>query len=79
MREGTNSSGGSHLVRTWDHVTLPLKTKEGLAFDKIRLINEALLTKWLWRYITKKDGLWKDVIASKYVKEPLKLFLLKKH
>jgi len=29
-------------------------------------MNEALKTKWLWRYAKKVDALWKKVIVSKY-------------
>jgi len=29
-------------------------------------MNEALKTKWLWRFATKDDALWKKVIVSKY-------------
>lgn len=45
------NQNGSHLVR-WDIVTRP-KDKGGLGIDRIRVTNEELLGKWIWRYFTK--------------------------
>uniref|UniRef100_A0A7N2LLU4 Reverse transcriptase zinc-binding domain-containing protein n=1 Tax=Quercus lobata TaxID=97700 RepID=A0A7N2LLU4_QUELO len=33
---------------------------------KVRLFNEALLGKWLWRFGLEKDALWRQVIEVKY-------------
>jgi len=30
------------------------------------LFNKALLAKWKWRLGTKDQGLWKDILESKY-------------
>ena len=32
----------------------------------MRLFNEALLGKWLWRFGLEKDALWRKVIEVKY-------------
>jgi len=32
----------------------------------LRLFNVAMLGKWIWRLVSDKDGLWKEVIESKY-------------
>ena len=38
----------------------------GLGLRKIRLFNQALLGKWLWRFGNEVTGLWRQVIAFKY-------------
>jgi hypothetical protein len=44
------------------------KPKEvgGIVVRDVRLVNISLLTKWRWRLIESKEGLWKDVLRSKY-------------
>ena len=32
----------------------------------LRLFNEALLGKWLWRLMNEKGNLWREVVAVKY-------------
>lgn len=62
--KGSDNCSGSHLVR-WDIVTLP-KEHGGLGIDRIKISNEALLCKWIWRYIKEKDSLWRNLIDAKY-------------
>jgi len=38
----------------------------GLGVRDLRLFNEALLGKWLWRYMNEKDSLWRRVVRSKF-------------
>ena len=38
----------------------------GLGIRKVRLFNEALLGKWLWRFGMERAALWRQVIAVKY-------------
>ena len=53
-----------HLVR-WNIIKNPIS--EGrLGVRDLRRFNEALLGKWLWRYMNEKDSLWRRVIRSKY-------------
>jgi len=59
--EGNN---GFHWV-CWDEICRP-KEDGGLGIRSIRSMNEALKTKWLWRFASKDDALWKRVIVSKY-------------
>ena len=42
------------------------KKDRGLGIRNLRLQNENLLLKWLWRYINEDKALWKEVIVSKY-------------
>ena len=53
-----------HLVK-WATVCAPISLS-GLGIRKIRLFNEALLGKWLWRFGIEKDALWRQVIEMKY-------------
>ena len=53
-----------HLVK-WATVCAPISSS-GLGIRKIRLFNEALLGKWLWRFGIEKDALWRQVIEMKY-------------
>ena len=49
----------------WDTVCSPISSG-GLGIRNIRLFNEALLGKWLWRFGIEEDALWRQVIEMKY-------------
>ena len=49
----------------WAIVCAPISSG-GLGIRKIRLFNEALLGKRLWRFGIEKDALWRQVIEMKY-------------
>jgi exonuclease III len=53
-----------HLIR-WDKVCLPLQNG-GLAIKNLRLFNQALLGKWIWRFGNEREFLWRKVIEAKY-------------
>ena len=38
----------------------------GLGVKDIQKVNYALLTKWKWRLGVGEEGVWRDVIESKY-------------
>lgn len=38
----------------------------GLGIWNLRLFNQALLGKWLWRFGAERDHLWRNVIVVKY-------------
>lgn len=60
----SKEGNGLHLV-AWNKVCKP-KQHGGLGINKVRNINKALLSKWLWRFGPERDNLWRKVIASKY-------------
>ena len=49
----------------WETMLLS-KKDGGLGIRNLRLQNESLRLKWLWRYINEDKALWKEVIVSKY-------------
>ena len=53
-----------HLVK-WATVCNHIASG-GLGIRKVRLFNEALLGKWLWRFGMEKVALWRQVIEVKY-------------
>ena len=55
-----------HLVLVkWFIVRLD-KQKEGLGIRALSILNEVLLGKWSWRFVSERDILWKRVIVGKY-------------
>ena len=55
---------GLHWVN-WGDVCRP-KHQGGLGIRPLRDMNEALKSKWLWRFAKEEEALWRQVIASKY-------------
>jgi hypothetical protein len=53
-----------HLVK-WDTICSPI-SNGGLAVRNLKLFNEALLGKWLWRYGLEREALWRRVVDGKY-------------
>ena len=49
----------------WARVCMPVQNG-GLGIRWLRRFNSALLGKWLWRYGTERDALWRKVIKAKY-------------
>jgi hypothetical protein len=53
-----------HLLN-WAKVCEPLD-HGGLGVKNLRLFNQSLLGKWLWRYGKERDALWRQVVEVKY-------------
>lgn len=53
-----------HLLE-WSKVC-KLKKEGGLGFRPLKLMNGALLGKWLWKLGDEFDGLWKKILNAKY-------------
>ena len=53
-----------HLV-IWNVVKLPI-LDGGLVVRDLKIFNEALLGKCLWRFMNKRDSLWRRLISTKY-------------
>jgi hypothetical protein len=53
-----------HLVH-WKKVCEPLQNG-GLGICNLTIFNKALLGKWLWRYGTERESLWRRVVDRKY-------------
>lgn len=54
---------GIHLV-DWEDMCKP-KKMGGLGITRVREVNKALLTIWLWRFSHEKESLWRQVVAEK--------------
>lgn len=53
-----------HLVK-WD-VICRRKRNGGLGVKKLRIMNYALLVKWLWRFANESEALWRRIVEEKY-------------
>lgn len=42
------------------------KKLSGVGITRVREVNKALLTKWLWRFSQEKESLWQQVVAEKH-------------
>ncbi|XP_026438254.1 uncharacterized protein LOC113336795 [Papaver somniferum] len=51
--------------RSWKKVSVP-KSEGGLGIRNLKVTNDALLTKWLWRYGEEKMSLWRKIIFEKF-------------
>ncbi|WMV18963.1 hypothetical protein MTR67_012348 [Solanum verrucosum] len=58
-----------HLVK-WEVVTNS-KKEGGMGIKNLKVQNQSLLLKWLWRFVSGEQGLWKDAIVSRYTMEGL--------
>ncbi|KAL4313034.1 hypothetical protein GQ457_01G003880 [Hibiscus cannabinus] len=50
---------------SWKTICLP-KSCGGLGFMDFNSKNKALLLKWIWRYATEPDNLWRKVVEARY-------------
>ena len=64
LQNSNKSDNGLHWVN-WDEVCRP-KQEGGLGIRPLRVMNEVLKTKWLWRFAKEDNAMWKNVIKAKY-------------
>ncbi|KAL4298144.1 hypothetical protein GQ457_12G026210 [Hibiscus cannabinus] len=60
---GSEKGRGIHWVK-WENLCKP-KRCGGLGLVDIKVKNQSLLNKWLWRYGNEPDSLWRKVIDAK--------------
>ncbi|WMV21816.1 hypothetical protein MTR67_015201 [Solanum verrucosum] len=60
-----NKDGKGYSLVNWETALLS-KDRGGLGIKNLKLQNESLLKKWLWRYTEERNSLWKEVIIAKY-------------
>ncbi|KAJ9559906.1 hypothetical protein OSB04_005066 [Centaurea solstitialis] len=51
----------------WNDVQTP--ASKGLGVTNLQFKNDALLAKWIWRFLSFEDAIWKDVISELYGKD----------
>jgi hypothetical protein len=61
--EGMDGEFEYHLV-SWDRVCDPIQCG-GLGIRNLVTFNQALLGKWLWRYATEREALWRKIVDLK--------------
>lgn len=62
--EGTGPNRKYHMVK-WAMVCRP-KALGGLGITNTRILNVALLCKWIWKISQGATGLWVDLLRAKY-------------
>ncbi|CAN1807424.1 Putative ribonuclease H protein At1g65750 [Linum perenne] len=60
---GTSDSKKLHWIN-WDTIKCH-KNNGGLGVQDLRILNEALLCKWSWRYATERAAWWRGLITTK--------------
>jgi hypothetical protein len=61
---GKNDEVKFHLVE-WEKVCSPID-EGGLGIRNVRRFNQALLGKWLWRFVHEEGAWWRRVLVAKY-------------
>jgi hypothetical protein len=61
---GNGDEAKFHLVK-WNRICTPLHSG-GLGVHNFIQFNQALLSKWLWRYGRERKALWRLVIDAKF-------------
>lgn len=65
--QGAEDKFRYHMAK-WDMVSRP-KDQGGLGIINTRLMNDCLITKWIWKIFQEPDDLWFKIIKAKYLGE----------
>ncbi|WMV29912.1 hypothetical protein MTR67_023297 [Solanum verrucosum] len=65
--EGNSETKKFHLVK-WDTL-IESKHAGGMGIRNLKIQNQCLMMKWIWRFASSEQALWKDVIQAKYEME----------
>lgn len=60
--EGSREERKYHLIK-WASVCNSV-SEGGLGIKNLRTINTPLMGKWLWRFLTDKEALWRKVVVK---------------
>ena len=61
---GVTLDSKPHLVK-WDTVCSD-RRMGGLGVRRLHLLNKAVLCKWIWRFASKREAFWRQIINGKY-------------
>ena len=53
---------------SWENICEP-KEREGLGVINSKIMNWCLMTKWAWKILTGRGGLWLDIFRRKYLED----------
>jgi hypothetical protein len=63
--QGADRKFKYHMAK-WEMVSKP-RDQGGIGIINTRIMNDCLLTKWIWRILQEPDELWFKVIKAKYL------------
>lgn len=62
--QGNEEKRNYHLVK-WEEMNISKKIG-GVSVRNMKFQNQSLMMKWLWKFASAENSLWKEVIAAKY-------------
>ena len=65
--QGNEDKKKFHLVK-WEEV-IKNKKEGGLGIRNMKKQNKSLMLKWIWKFMTGENMLWREVIRAKYEME----------
>jgi hypothetical protein len=65
--QGAEEKFRYHMAK-WEMVSRP-KDQGGLGIINMKIMNESLLVKWIWKIFQQPDELWFKILKAKYLGE----------